>query len=112
MSIQNIAHIRGDHFALTCNLSRDATDWSGSTVSCHLRTNTGQLIVDASGGGYVTNSAATANVLSIAVSIPNTETSSWPPIVMGDVQVYNSGLGIKTFTPVQFRVLVSDDQTR
>lgn len=112
MSIQNIAHIRGDHFALTCNLSRDGTNWGGSTVTCMLRTPSGQLVVDASTSGYVTNSANTANTLSIAVSIPNIETSTWPTVLLGDVQVYNTGLGIKTFTPVQFRVNVEDDQTR
>lgn len=108
----NISHIRGDHFSLTCNLSRDNTNWSGSTVTCQLRTSKGQLIVDASGSGYVTNSAATANILSIAVSIPNTSTETWPTNVYGDIQVFNLGLGIRTFTPVQFFVNVSDDQTR
>lgn len=108
----NISHIRGDHFSLTCNLARDNTNWSGSTVTCQLRTERGQLVVDASGSGYVTNSAATANTLSVAVSIPNTVTELWPSSVYGDIQVFNLDLGIKTFTPVQFCVNVADDYTR
>lgn len=110
-SITNIEHKRGDHFALTCNLSRDNTNWSGSVVTVQLRTGTQQLVTDASGGGYVSNSTS-ANTLSVAVSIPNTVTSEWPDTLYGDVEVYCAGANIQPVTPVQFKVTVYDDFSR
>lgn len=107
----NISHIRGDHFSLAVSLNRDNTNWADSVVTVHLRTQTGQLVTNASGGGYVSN-AASANTLSVAVSIPNTVTRTWPSTLLGDVEVYCPGANIQPFTPVQFRVAVSDDYSR
>lgn len=108
----NIAHIRGDNFALAVRLQRDNTNWSGSVVTCQLRTSTGQLVTNASGDGYVTNNSATANILSVAISIPNTVTQQWPSTVYGDIEVHCNAANIKPVTPVQFRITVSDDYTR
>ncbi len=110
-SIQSFTLVRGDHFGIGINLSRDNTNWTGSLVTVQFRTPTQQLVTDASALGYVTNSA-NGNTLSVAISVPNTATQYWPDVVYGDAEVYCSGANIQPVTPVQFKVTVYDDFTR
>ena len=103
--------MRGDHFALLCNVQADGANWTGSTVSCQVRTGTNQLLTNASNAGYVVNSV-NGTTISIAVSIPNTETKFWPDTVYTDLEISNDTNGIKPFTAAQWKVTVYDDSTK